>query len=324
MLICYLTRVSRWVGLLRVESNVFEDSAPIFADEDPFSVRFKVTPEVWLAPEAGVPIHDDSIWKKLSITRNVPKTSAKWTGFFRTSLNEFDKEDGTLLASVLRGQAKTPIPYPLSDRERKALAGHVVRREGGTVVVTVPDSDEQEGGAKQPRESIKIQALLAQIGSTMGFKIWIPSTDLGGVLKECKGEKPAIVDELPLNYDKTTLDTIERIDVLWLRGRAIVRAFEVEHTTAIYSGILRMADLRSLQPNMNIALHIVAPESRKAKVFEEILRPVFSFLEGGQLSKTCTFLSYDAVQEIAALPHLAHTSDSILADYTEEAEPSGA
>ena len=28
---------------------------------------------------------------------------------------------------------------------------------------------------------------------------------------------------------------------------------------AIYSGLLRMADLLALQPNMNIRLHIVAP-----------------------------------------------------------------
>ena len=56
----------------------------------------------------------------------------------------------------------------------------------------------------------------------------------------------------------------------WLRGRAIVRAFEVEHTTSIYSGILRMADLLALQPNMNIKLHIVAPYTRRDKVFQEI------------------------------------------------------
>ena len=53
---------------------------------------------------------------------------------------------------------------------------------------------------------------------------------------------------LPLNYNEPTLQTIEQIDVLWLRGRAIVRAFEVEHTTAVYSGILRMVDLLALQP----------------------------------------------------------------------------
>ena len=86
---------------------------------------------------------------------------------------------------------------------------------------------------------------------------------------------------MPLNYDETTLSTIEQIDVIWLKGRSIVRAFEVEHTTSVYSGLLRMADLLALQPNMNINLHIVAPDNRQEKVFQEIQRPVFSLLEKG-------------------------------------------
>lgn len=73
-----------------------------------------------------------------------------------------------------------------------------------------------------------------------------------------------------------TIRTIEQIDVICLKRRAIVRAFEVEHTTAVYSGILRMADLLALQPNMDINLHIVAPGARREKVFQEIQRPVFS------------------------------------------------
>src|SRR5204863_5952004 len=105
-------------------------------------------------------------------------------------------------------------------------------------------------------------------------------------------------ERLPLNYDETTLKTIEQIDVLWLRGRSIRRAFEVEHTTSVYSGILRMADLLALQPNMDIRLHIVAPESRREKVFQEIRRPVFSFLDRGPLSESCSLLSYDSVQEL--------------------------
>ena len=39
--------------------------------------------------------------------------------------------------------------------------------------------------------------------------------------------------------------------------RLIVRVFEVEHTTSIHLGILRMADLMALQLNLNISAHIV-------------------------------------------------------------------
>lgn len=68
---------------------------------------------------------------------------------------------------------------------------------------------------------------------------WIPRSDRSAVLGEWRGDHQPVLDRLPLNFDDTTLKTIEQIDVLWLKGRAITRAFEVEHTTSIYSGILR-------------------------------------------------------------------------------------
>jgi hypothetical protein len=71
---------------------------------------------------------------------------------------------------------------------------------------------------------------------------------------------------------------------------------------------------------MDIKLHIVAPESRRDKVFRELRRPVFSLLEKGPLSETCTYLSYDSVRQIAELKHLSYLSDAVLEEYAEEAE----
>ena len=128
------------------------------------------------------------------------------------------------------------------------------------------------------------------------------------------------IELLPLNYDETTLRTVEQIDVLWLKGRSMARAFEIEHTTAIYSGLLRMADLLALQPNMNIRLHIVAPPDRREKVLSEIKRPVFSLLDRGPLYDQCSFLSYESIDLLASTPHLSHMSDTILEEYEESAE----
>ncbi len=66
--------------------------------------------------------------------------------------------------------------------------------------------------------------------------------------------------------------------------------------TFVYSGILRMADLLALQPNVDIKLHIVAPFSRKDKVFQKRTRTCFSLLERGRLFETCTYLSYESVR----------------------------
>lgn len=187
-------------------------------------------------------------------------------------------------------------------RAFKAKSGagtHSVRRGDKDVTVTVPEDCAEDAngeglGHAEARESHQIQALLAEIGSRMGMQIWLPRGDRTSVLSEWNGDHPAPLERLPLNYDEATLRTIEQIDVLWLRGRSIRRAFEVEHTTAVYSGILRMADLLALQPNMDIKLHIVAPVTRREKVFQELRRPVFSLLERGPLFEYCTYLSVTA------------------------------
>jgi hypothetical protein len=248
-----------------------------------------------------------------------------WTGKVRTSLNRLPPSDGVFLEELLVAQASGGSSYPVDEDKYRRLLGQKVRRSDKVVPVTVPE-DEPEGSpedydqAQSLRESARIQALLAAVGEKMGFKVWIPKNDRSKVLQEWTPDEGSLIDMLPLNYDETTLQTIEQIDVLWLRGRSIARAFEVEHTTAIYSGILRMADLLALQPNMDIQLHIVAPEARRSKVMNEIQRPVFSLLEKGPLSEYCTFLGYDSLRELSELKHLRHLADAVLDEYAEGPE----
>ena len=183
----------------------------------------------------------------------------------------------------------------------------------------MPDLDAAPTSSR--RESLKIQATVAQIGAKLGFRIWTPRNDKRQVLEHLPQDMhDQFLEMLPLNYDDTTLRTIEQIDILWLKGRSIARAFEIEHTTSIYSGLLRMADLLALQPNMDIRLHIVAPEERREQVLREIKRPVFTLLERGPLYESCTYLSYDSINELGEMPNLSHTKDTIIAEYEETAE----
>lgn len=324
--VCYVTRISRWCGLLEVVEGPFVDSTPIFLPEhDPFVVRFKVKPKIWLPLDQSLPIHDVPVWNSLSFTRTLEKGSIAWTGKVRGSMVKLGEKDGKFLAEALAAQVAQPKTYVLDDADRKKLTTHTVNRSDKVVSVSVPEDtassdDDVEPQEATVRESIQIQSLIAQIGARMGMAIWIPRNDRGGVLKEWKKDPQPLLDRLPLNYDDATLRTIEQIDVIWLRGRSIVRAFEVEHTTAVYSGILRMADLLALQPNMDIKLHIVAPVAKRDKVFQEIRRPVFSLLEKGPLAESCTYLSYDSLHVLADQKHLSHLSDTVLDEYAEEAE----
>ena len=73
----------------------------------------------------------------------------------------------------------------------------------------------------------------------MGFDIWVAKNDRSRQMNGLKfGDLPKMKLALPLQFDEATNRTIELIDVLWLKGNAIVAAFEIESTTSIYSGLL--------------------------------------------------------------------------------------
>jgi hypothetical protein len=177
--------------------------------------------------------------------------------------------------------------------------------------VTVPDSDEDETAeeaaaeTRKPREHTEIQWHLLKLGADMGFDVWVARNDRG---KSWDGknfsELPRLKGELPLQFDDATNRTVELIDVLWLKGNAIVAAFEVESTTSIYSGLLRMSDLLAMQPNLNIPLYLVAPDDRREKVITEVNRPTFSRLSP-PLAESCRFISFRTLKEqIKSVSHI--------------------
>jgi hypothetical protein len=214
---------------------------------------------------------DNEVWAKLSLTRNLERGVFGWAqaANLRASLREINSADGNFLLEALTNQAKALKIYELTTKDQRNLRRvQPVRVIDRSVLVEIPEQDEDEDitsqapspTSNQPetRESYRVQAALAQIGADMGYRIWIPRSDRAAVASLMRS-KEALLDVLPLNYDDATLRTIEQIDVIWLKIRSMARAFEVEHTTAIYSGLLRMAGLLALQPNMDIRLHIGAP-----------------------------------------------------------------
>jgi hypothetical protein len=117
--------------------------------------------------------------------------------------------------------------------------------------------------------------------------------------------------------NEATNRTIELIDVLWLKGNSILAAFEVEATTSVYSGLLRMSDLLALQPNLSINLFLVAPDDRRDKVESELMRPTFKLREK-PLASLCGFLGFDSlVEKLKGIQQLGLAS-SLKADFLEK------
>lgn len=323
--ICYCTKIQRFIGVLEVASAPFEDKTPLFAKEDdPFILRFKVKAIVWLPLEKGIPIHNEEVWNNLTVTKGLPKDSTKWTYMVFSSPRLWPYKDCQHLEKILLQQKRDMKDFPFSESEKKKIiASQKIRISNEKeTVIEIPEEDRNSNASansvQQERESIQIQALLAEIGEKLNYKIWVPRSDRTRVLNKWKPKQNNnLLEELPLVFDGPTLKVIENIDILWIKRHSIVRAFEVEGTTAIYSGILRMADLLSLQPMLDIKIHIVAPVERRDAVFEQINRPVFAFMEKGPLSELCTYIAYDSIKELKKEPHLEHMNDSIIDEYAE-------
>ncbi len=84
---------------------------------------------------------------------------------------------------------------------------------------------------------------------------------------------------------------LSQIDVIWFeKGSSRIKAlYEVEHSTPIYSGLLRFNDvlLSAVSPIDRFA--IVSNEKRRSLFAQQVTRPTF---KRSGLSEACTFFEY--------------------------------
>lgn len=167
-------------------------------------------------------------------------------------------------------------PPPRSDDEasRKAWEADLARVREDAEKEKKARIAEQEGD----RTHTEIQEWLRDLGRALGFDVWVAANDRGrscgnGRLGDgCIPELPDALASMP------GADSVRLIDVLWIAPRSanVAAAFEVEHTTSIYSGIVRMLDLALGVPGEPFrGLFLVAPDDREEEVRAQLQRPAF-------------------------------------------------
>lgn len=121
----------------------------------------------------------------------------------------------------------------------------------------------------------EMQYHLLKIGGSLGYDVIVAANDRSKSFIDNKFSFLSL-SELPvLHVDNDTFNTINLIDVLWLKKgtNQIISAFEVEKSTSIYSGILRLSDLSLSAAQEMQALFLVAPNQREKEVVLQLKRP---------------------------------------------------
>ena len=131
-----------------------------------------------------------------------------------------------------------------------------------------------EESIEEPLHS-KAQYLLVRLGRATKCSVWIASNDQNKTYMGNKISNGCLKSLPNLGLSEEATRRIKLIDAIWLYQNAPICAFEVETTTSIYSGLLRLSDLISVVPAINIKLFIVAPIIRRDKVMAELSRPTF-------------------------------------------------
>jgi type II restriction enzyme len=136
-----------------------------------------------------------------------------------------------------------------------------------------------------------VQTLLAGIGHFKNYGVYVPERDAGG-LDWSLTQRFNLRGSIPSGFDQVR-GILSEVDVIWTArgGETIEGLFEVEHSTTVYSGLLRFNDVLLTDPKVS-RFSIVSNETRRALFSRQLFRPTF---KRSGLAELTSFLEYSNV-----------------------------
>ncbi len=238
-------------------------------------------------------------------------------GLRQVDLTELEGHNSFLCFLLSDGSAPVFVPYadfeevfrnaePARDGQYKAqlvtrgggLELYVARQgrfnvEGyvGYEVLSKAAEAERTSEARSLSHS-QVQTLLASIGRLKGYDVYVPENDVAR-LDWSLTERFPLRPEVPAGFEKIR-GVLSGVDVLWIGARkpTVEALYEVEHSTPIYSGLLRFNDVLVTDHRVS-RFSIVSNEARRELFSRQLFRP--TFVRSG-LAEVCGFLEYANVQ----------------------------
>ncbi len=148
----------------------------------------------------------------------------------------------------------------------------------------------KQGAVPAPQlDHSSAQTLAGAIGALKGHSVWFPKNDLDKIDRNVM-DFSHLCRKLP-SYGAVADAIFQEIDVIWIGDGRPVALFEVEHSTPIYSGLLRINDIL-ISSASAIDAKIIAEQSRRDAFQRQIRRPTFN---AHKLENKVSFISYDNV-----------------------------
>ncbi len=154
----------------------------------------------------------------------------------------------------------------LSETERAKIEGLIDKRH-------------KEVKAEKDEENLhtEMQFHLLKIGKALGYDVMCAVNDRSRSFNGNNFSFLCLPDFPQMIGDKDALNTVKLIDVLWFKKGTgnIIGAFEIEKSTSIYSGILRLTDLALSIADGDEVFYIIIPDKREKDLRLQLSRPSF-------------------------------------------------
>ena len=311
-LLCYLSSPdSAFVGVQEVTDAMRDGGSVVWGNQFPLTLPIKNL--AFLEPDEAIRYLSLEFLPTMAGRdegRRVPSR-----GRVGSSGNVFPPNDGKQVVDAILKLAKVakqidaaglePVaPLPLPPITVAAPAPPALPIATAPVVVPPAVAVAVAQDQAETTEHHAAQALLVKLGRKLGRDVWVAKNDRAKLATlNGSAASDVMLDVLPkLSNNPRVQNLIELIDVLWLRNGDFEAAFEVECTTSVYSGLLRMSDLVTLQPNIAMKMYIVAPGVRREKVRSELHRPTFAEALSTPLHMRCRYLSIENLKTLEGVP----------------------
>lgn len=211
------------------------------------------------------------------------KKLGSWTAYLemRESIRRANSSLGSTLSTDLGAFAGLLYDVGVGRFVTDTNAADVLEKERRQIELAVRRRHaEAEQGRQEDHEHLQMQALLTQIGCALGYAVHVAINDRNRAWNG-RSLAESTIERLPeLGLADELHQTIALIDVIWLTPdqSQIVCAFEVERSTSIYSGILRLLDLAESLGEKPILSFLVAPDNREKEIQAQLRRPSFADL----------------------------------------------
>jgi len=208
---------------------------------------------------------------------NDNKKLGSWTEYLklRETLMETNDKYKSLLSNDLGAMAG--LLFEIGSKNIIVGDGEFITEEDVAKFEKQVQKRQKEVENEQLEEDLhtEMQFRLLTVGKALGYDVISASNDRSKSHKGTNFSFLSLPDFPKMEINKDTYNTIGLIDIVWFEKgtNKPICAFEVEKSTSIYSGILRLTDLSYSFAESEQHLYIVLPDNREKEVVMQLSRP---------------------------------------------------